>query len=764
MNNKEIIADFKKAQKILEEEIISGILNYLNNGIFPKNKSNSFMNAYFIVQTLTDSGDKASADLLFYHNSIIRNFIIQYYNKLSNESDNLMKFLEYTEKIYTLIYWMNKIFSYLDRFYTKAKTKISLGKGSLNLYKKNFFDNFQDDVFKEVNKLIKLDRSGNREFRVTIKKIMKIIRDLDLEEPIIMKEKNKIFWIGDNNTGEKKNPIIQNAWYEKYFQNDTIKFAENKAKTEIDKKTPVYVSLQLKYLDEEYERQREFIGPKYKDRINEINYLYLIGKVSKELVKKDSGIKKMLGDKKNGQLIDQLSNLYKLFKLYPTSLNEIKDEFKNYIEKRGQKLNEDKELSKNPKLFIPELISLNKEIDNLVKNCFENISIFTDVKNAAFKAFMKKDFYPRQLSNYVDICLRKGFKGKSKEEIENTLNDIINLFKYLESKLLFRTESDKKMSDRLIKRTYLSLDTEQLFISKLGQEEGITYINKMKEMMNDLDKNKKETDNYKLLVHKGYPNGIKLDVTVVSQSAWDINENYMRKFELPKSLSYSLEDFEKYYLKRHKEHKLIWCLGLSTLEIQYLYLQKISTSTLVQFLCLLQIEKKIKINIGKLAENLGLKVNEIMNDIHGFIFNPSFNNNGQPDKGVIIKVSNSKSREFKEADEITINKNFISQRIKFNTMPLTRKKTENEIKEEEDKDNIIQQKYKDNIIQATITRIMKSRIGQVNTHSWLVSETTRQISLFVAQPPVIKASIEKLIEKNIIKRSQKKSDCYEYIA
>ena len=73
-------------------------------------------------------------------------------------------------------------------------------------------------------------------------------------------------------------------------------------------------------------------------------------------------------------------------------------------------------------------------------------------------------------------------------------------------------------------------------------------------------------------------------------------------------------------------------------------------------------------------------------------------------------------------------------------------------------------RYQDNILQATITRIMKSRIGQETNHVWLLNETDRQIDLFKAQPQQIKENIEKLIEKNIIKRSRKNGSIYEYIA
>ena len=68
------------------------------------------------------------------------------------------------------------------------------------------------------------------------------------------------------------------------------------------------------------------------------------------------------------------------------------------------------------------------------------------------------------------------------------------------------------------------------------------------------------------------------------------------------------------------------------------------------------------------------------------------------------------------------------------------------------------------IIDSTITRIMKGRIGQTTTHSQLVTEVAKQIELFSAQPPLIKERIECLIEKQIIKRSEKDRNLYEYVA
>ena len=760
--SKEKYKDFKVVKAEVKNEMIDNIHEYLKNGTFPNKKPNAYMTAYTAVQTHADIGDKECAMLLEYHNGVIRDYIQDCLNDLSKETNvNLIDaFIKHTEHITFLSYWMNRIFCYLDRFYTKAKCKITLAKNALTLYTENFFNQFKNNIFIEVNKLIREDRQGIREYRPKIKIVMRIIKDLDYEFPKLIKENNKISWIQEKENSKGTEIAIQNDWYENYFLGDTLKFSRDKGKADVQTlSAPEYIVSQLKYLDEEYERQREFINEKFHNKINDINYQNLIGDHMKEIASMDTGIKKMLETKNDVQL----TNLYKLFKLYPASLVEITEEFQPYIKSRGNTLYENKELSKDPKKFIPELISLKKEMDKLVLECFENNNTFQDVKNKAFSLFMKKDVYAKQLSNYADFCMRNGFKGKSQEEIDHTLNDIIDLFKCLNSKLVFQNESNKKMSERLIKKLSLSTLSERLFITKLKQEAGVTYVNKMQEMMNDLEKNKNETESYKSMPHKGAPNGIKLDITVISQSAWEVSKKNMEKIEMPKFLKTCLDDFDAFYIKKHQGQKLLWCLGLSKVEITYLYLRNknISVSTLPQLLSLLLLEKHGKLSLVSIAQHCGCQPSTIITDIQGLVYNPTFNPQGQPDKGLIVGTF---SKEFKETDEISINKNFTCSRMKIQTIPLPQKKSATEQKQAELEEAQIIKRYQDNILQATLTRIMKSRIGQETSHVWLVNEAAKQIDLFKAQPQQIKENIEKLIEKNVIKRNDKNRTCYDYIA
>ena len=757
--------DIKKVKKELEKEMIKGILEYVKNGTFPNNSPNSYMNAYTIVQNMADLGDSQCEQLFNYHNQIIQNFIEGCLKKVSKLSNIQLidSFIKETENINFLIYWMNRIFTYLDRFFTRAKQKNSLSKNALNLYRDYFFLHLQDDIHKEVNKLIKEDRNCNIESRPKIKIILKIINDLDLINPKIIKENNKICWIPEKDKDEKNEPTFANKWYKESFEKETIKFIKDKANADIHSMSaPEYITSALKFINEEKIREKEYINPIFHNEINKIIYKYLVGENAEELGKMETGIPYMFTNKR----IEELKKAYQLINLYPDSLKVLTTAFQPYIKKRGEEINENKEISKDPKKFIPELIKLKKEMDNLVEDCFDNNNNFQDTKNKAFSNFMNKDFYAKQLSNYTDFCMKIGFKGKSEEEVENMLNEILGLFKCLNTKLVFSIDANNKMSDRLIKNKTISTNYEKKLISKLKQEQGVNYVSKMTQMMNDLDKNKKEIDDYKSLPHRGMPNGIKFNVQVVSQSAWEINKKSMEKIEIPKFLSVCIDDFEKFYYRKHNGQKLMWCLGLSKLEIQYLCFKNknISTSTLPQYLALLQLEKYNKLTLSKIAEILGCHINTILTDISGLVYNPSFNPQGQKEKGLILGTFDDKNKEFKETDEIYFNNNFTYGRQKFQTLPLPLKKSASESKETELEEAQITKKYQDNILQATLTRIMKSRIGQKTTHVWIVNESSKQIDLFRAQPQQIKENIEKLIEKNIMKRSEKDRTCYEYIA
>ena len=764
------LEEYEKSKKEMENIMINSLLLYVKDGTIPKGNNSTHMTCYNTIYNFTDSG--YGDELLNFHNSKIEEAANGCYERIKNLSgfDFIDSFIDCNNKLNSLIFSMSRIFMYTSNNHLKGtddKNNVrkyqqdDVSEFSMEIYKKNFFDKLKNKIFSSLNEiLIRDERNGNNEFRIKLISIMKTLQCMDYSKPRIFKiSETSKNWKEEEKDTAKIKLAYQDEWF-KYFESETIKYIRNKAERDIkNNSAPEYVKCELKYLDEEDERLDSYVYGGYHARIKEINYEYLIKNNAQQIVDMDTGINNMFKTKKK----DELNEVYQLFSFYPECLKLIQSSFRAYIRERLLALYNDKEFSKDPKKFVPALIDLKKEMDEIVVLCFANDNDFQDQENKEFSVLMSKDHYPKQLANYADFCMRNGFKGKSEEEIEGTLNDIISIFKNINSKLVFQSETEKKMSDRLIKGLSINMNAEKMLISKLKQENGVTYVSKMNEMISDLEKNKAEYEGYKLSKSHGAPGGIKFNIQVISQSAWDINKSNMEKIEVPLFLQNCIDDFQSFYLGRHQQTKLIWCLSLSRIEIQYLYLQNknISTSTLPQFLALYYLEQKGNLKLETIATLLGCNVKKVIYDIRGLIFNPSFNPKGTTDKGVILSNIDEKTKEFKPSTEISINRKFSVNRQKFNTLPLPQKKTADEIKASEMEEAQIIKKYQDNILQATVTRIMKSRIGQETSHVWLVGEASKQVDLFKAQPQQIKENIEKLIEKNIIKR---KGASYEYIA
>ena len=754
--------------KEIENKLNNNLLKYLKTGDFPETNKNLRMDVYNFVQNWGNKDEEAE-DLYKYFKKVITEYSNEFANQLKDKSSNeiIDDLNERSNRMDFLIKFMSEAFSYLNFYYIKFKKCPKLERSALTIYRENLFMPFHKEITTEVNKLLKEDRDGRHEHRNKIKKVLYIMKIMDLPNPKLEREKNAIIWTNQEdkeNMNENIEPVttpVQDYWYN-YFEKDTEQFVVNKAKKDIqNRSTPEYVLEELKFLDEEDERQKELLNPIFLEKLNAVIYREIIGKYMVELVDMDTGVKNMLENNKH----EELTNLYSLFKFYEPSLHEISRIFRAYIENRGNALRSNKEIFKDPKKMVPQLIDLQKEINKLVLECFKNNGILQKAKNKAFNEFMKSDYYSKQLAYYLDYCMRAGFKGKSQEFIESTLDDIIALFKNLNTKYVFQQETEKKMSDRLIKDSTLSINNEKIFISKLKQESDISLVSKMSGMMSDLETNKKESEAYKNSLSKGSPNGIKFVVQVISNNAWEVGKKHILDIELPPLFKSCIDDFQSYYLNKYQEQKLIWHLDFSKVEIQYLYLKNknISVSTLLQILILLKLEQLGKASIKTIANEYKCSVDLIKDNIVGLIYNINFNPKGDNSKGVVICTTN-KTQEFIDTDEFQINTSFISVKQKFITIPMIKKKTEQQMNEEEKASAKEYQRYEGYLIQSALIRIMKSRIGQVTSHNWLVSESIKQIDRLNAQPQQIKENIEKLIEKNCIKRDEKNKGCYEYVA
>ena len=206
----------------IKSSMIDGLLNYLHTGTFPNNSPNSYMIAYSAVHSLSDDDLNSNNHLFDFYKKTIENYVKEAHKKLQplQNEELVNEFLTENEKCNILNYWMKRIFTYLDKFYTKNKNLGTLCTNSLKIYREILFLPLKNKLYDAVNKLIKEDRECNVIYRYKIKNLLKIIEEVDLKDPEILKENDKLIW-----TGTHEDQYIK-EWFNGSFTKETKNYAE----------------------------------------------------------------------------------------------------------------------------------------------------------------------------------------------------------------------------------------------------------------------------------------------------------------------------------------------------------------------------------------------------------------------------------------------------------------------------------------------------------------------------------------------------------
>ena len=374
------VNELKNIDNILKNEIIKNILD----GTEINFKIDHYLSIYNFVSKYGNRDIEAS-HLYEYFNNTLKETFEELSKNLKDKQNNeiIDLFIDFAKKIDIIISFMYNTFSYLEYYYVRNFNKEKILKCALEIYKKYIFLPIQKQVTDEVNKLLKEDRLGKKEYFQKIKKILSIMKTMDLSSPAILKnEKKELVWIEKDS--EKKNTSIQKYWFD-LFLKDTEEFLIAKIKEDLQKNSiPEFITIQLKFLEEEKERQKEVINEIFIKELNELIYKKIIEDNMKEIIEKESGLKDMLKNNKN----EELTNLYELFKLHEPSLKELAKIFVEYVENRGKLLSESEEIKAKPESYPQCLNELQKEINSIVENCFKNNEIILSAVKVKFGELM----------------------------------------------------------------------------------------------------------------------------------------------------------------------------------------------------------------------------------------------------------------------------------------------------------------------------------------------------------------------------------------
>jgi len=336
--------------------------------------------------------------------------------------------------------------------------------------------------------------------------------------------------------------------------------------------------------------------------------------------------------------------------------------------------------------------------------------------------------------------LRKNNKLSEEGDLEDALNQVMILFKYIEDKDVFQTFYSTKLSKRLIHGVSASEESEASMISKLKEACGFEYTNKLQRMFTDMSLSKDLTQQFKEKQESlPDPEDISFTVMVLGTNFWPLAPP-THSFNIPEDLSKTYERFQRYYQQKHSGRKLTWLWNYSKNELRTNYLNQkyiLMTST-YQTAVLVQYNDNDTLSLDELIAATNLPKDTMLQIL-----------------SVLVKA---KILINEEQDQYDLNPNFKSKKIRVNlNQPIKAevKAEASEVLKSVDEDR----KY---VIQATIVRIMKARKTMKNQP--LIAEVTVQLSQrFTPKIPDIKKAIETLLEKEYIERAEEK-DTFNYVA
>lgn len=277
------------------------------------------------------------------------------------------------------------------------------------------------------------------------------------------------------------------------------------------------------------------------------------------------------------------------------------------------------------KVYVQTLLEVHKKYNALVLVAFQNDAGFVASLDKACEKFINTNAVtrdglgnagvgrgssksPELLARYCDLLLKKSSKNPEEAELEETLNQVMIVFKYIEDKDVFQKFYSNMLAKRLVHQMTASDDAEASMISKLKQACGFEYTSKLQRMFQDIGVSKDLNEQFrKDLQDKSVPHDIDFSIQVLSSGSWPFHQGH--EFALPQELSGSVQRFTSFYSTQHSGRKLNWLYNMCRGELlTYCFKQRFTLqASTFQMAVLLQYNEKTAMTVQQLAENTGQK-------------------------------------------------------------------------------------------------------------------------------------------------------------
>lgn len=641
---------------------------------------------------------------------------------------------------------LNGVCSYLNRHWVRRECEEGR-KGIYEIYQLALVT-WRDNLFKQLNrqvtnavlKLIERERNGETINTRLVSGVINCYVELGLNE--------------EDPSAKGPNLSVYKDSFENVFLEDTERFY-TKESTEFLRQNPVteYMKKAEQRLAEELKRVQVYLHETTSDRLAKTCERVIIEKQMEVL---HAEFQHLLDSDKN----DDLGRMYQLVARIPDALVELRGLLEAHIANQGLDAIE-KSLdtaSNDPKIYVSTILGVHKKYNALVITAFNNDTGFVAALDKACGRFINNNAVtriagsssksPELLAKFCDVLLKKSSKNPEEAELEDTLNQVMVVFKYIEDKDVFQKFYSKMLAKRLVQHMSASDDAEASMISKLKQACGFEYTSKLQRMFQDIGVSKDLNEQFRThLINSNEPLDIDFSIQVLSSGSWPFQLSH--NFSLPTELERSVHRFTTFYSSQHSGRKLNWLYNMSKGELitncfKNRYTLQAST---LQMAVLLQYNSSESWTVAQLAESTQINL-DFLHQVLQILL-----------KAKLLHTDEEDEADLQPHSTLALYTGYKNKKLRVNiNMPM---KAELKLEQETTHKHIEEDRKL--LIQAAIVRIMKMR--KMLKHQQLVAEVLNQLSSrFKPRVHIIKKCIDILIEKEYLERTEGQKDTYSYLA
>jgi len=553
--------------------------------------------------------------------------------------------------------------------------------------------------------------------------------------------------------------------------------------------TPVYLEKIENAISNEKIRVESYLNKETETKLlRVIESVGLEERLDEIIDKEGSGCLALLA---NDKLTD-LERMYRMFSRLDGKLAPMADRFEKHVESLGlglidkrmarfadtapnggdaakssttdgkkSKSTVEKENNNDPE-FVKDLISLHEKYNAMVMTNFDNDALFSKALSNAFGKVVNDDrgkfSNADLLSTYCDRILKKGGEKLNDNEIDESLDKIVRIFGYLQSKDVFGDIYRNQLAKRKLNDRSASDEIERNMIGKLKVAVGAQFTSKMEGMMKDLllSEDHKKTFQSFFVVEQKKPeyslvDKVEFDVQILTQGFWPTYKNF--EPALPESFRICKDLFTTHYSSRTdtSRKRLTWQWTLGTAVIKANYGRKkydLQVATLQAVVLDAFNSFTSPVGIPEIKNRLSMDEEPVKRILHSlscqkFKIITRISENGKTDdKGPI-----------KPTDTFVVNADFTSPMNRIRIPMVSLEESHNPKRVEEDRNAVTE---------ACIVRVMKSR--KTLKHQDLISEVLQQLHYFKPKTASLKKAIESLIDRDYLERDADESTMYKYLA